>query len=329
MTIIDAASEVPRDRFDRPMVVPVDGGKLVPYTRCTTYVGCLEDTFNLGQWQQRMVALGLSSRPDLLLAVAAHHDDKDRMNKLCGEAREAAAASAGATTGTALHTLTERLDRGQPLGMIPDAYRPDLDAYEDATSCLTATHIEQFSVCDELEVGGTPDRIVELDGAHYIADVKTGSIEYGIGKIAMQLAVYAHSVGYDVASTERFDLPDLNHDRALVIHLPAGTGRCELVWVDIAAGWEAVKIATEVRQWRKRAKFKTLTRPFVVESSTPKVEQTERSLNPTNLDDRIAEADSVETLTRLWTEHRDEWTSEHTQLAAARKSLLATNAVAS
>src|SRR5689334_2925212 len=66
------APQVPRDRWQRPLVVPPKGGKPVAYTRCTTFVGCLEDTFNLSRWQQRMVALGLNDRPDLLLAVAAH-----------------------------------------------------------------------------------------------------------------------------------------------------------------------------------------------------------------------------------------------------------------
>ena len=247
-----SAVQVPRDRWQRPLVIPRDGGKPVAYTRCTTYVGCLEDTYNLARWQQRMVALGLASRPDLLLAVSAHRDDKTQLNRICSDAQEAAAAHAAATTGTALHALTDRLDRGLPLGVIPEAYQADLAAYEKETAELAPVEIEAFTVLDTLQIGGTPDRVVEFRGSRYIADVKTGSIQYGIGKIAMQLAVYSRSSLYDPATAERTGL-GVDQNNAIVIHLPAGEGRCELHWVNIAAGWEAVQLATKVRTWRARS----------------------------------------------------------------------------
>ena len=185
-----------------------------------------------------------------------------------------------------------------------------------------------------MKIGGTPDRIVEVDGRHYIADVKTGRIDYGTAKIAMQLAVYAHSVGYNVETTERFDLPPVDLEWALVIHLPAGEGRCELVWVDIGTGWEGVRLAGHVRDWRRRDKFKTLTRPFTSSTSTttkaPPVSRevvAETRGDSKSLADRIAEAESVDDLTNLWRENARQWTSEHTELASARKSLLVANAL--
>lgn len=132
--VFDApAKTVERDRYGRPLIVPVRGGKAKAYTRCTTFVDCLDDKFNLQQWQQRMVALGLASRPDLLLAVSAHAEDKNHLNRITGEARDAAAASAAATTGTAIHALTEKIDRGEELPPIPEAYRADLEAYRRET----------------------------------------------------------------------------------------------------------------------------------------------------------------------------------------------------
>ena len=250
---------IPRDGWGRPLVIPPGGGKPIAYTRCTTYVGVLEDTYNLARWQQRMVALGLASRPDLLLAVSAHGDDKQQLNKICADAQEAAAAHAAATTGTALHALTERLDRGLPVGVIPDAYLADLAAYEKKTARFTPVEIEKFTVLDELQVGGTPDRVLEFEGRRYIGDVKTGSIEYGIGKIAMQLAVYSRSSLYDHVTGNRAGL-SVDQNNAIVVHLPAGEGRCELHWVNIAAGWEAVQLATSVRAWRTR---KGLSAPLV------------------------------------------------------------------
>lgn len=260
--LIDTATApIPRDRFGRPLVVPPGGHKAVGYTRCTTYVGCLDDTYNLSKWQQRMVAIGLADRPDLLLAVSAtQRDDKSGLDRIAGQAMEAAKAGAASTTGTALHALTERIDRGEQLPIVPAAHLDDLDAYRAATRELEPVLIEQFTVLDELRIGGTPDRVVRYRGAGYIADVKTGSIDWAAGKIAMQLAVYARSMPYDHGTGERTPYPfPVDTGRGIVIHLPAGTGKCELHWVDLDAGWNAVRLAGKVRDWRAR---KDLLQPW-------------------------------------------------------------------
>lgn len=242
--------EVERDRYGRPLIRPADGGKPVAYMRATTLAGSLEDTFNLSRWQCRMVATGLIDRPDLALAVAAHRDDKKRLDAICEDALEAAKGHAAATTGTALHSLTEQLDRGQAPASVPEAYRADLDAYTAATRDLNHILIEQMMVLDDLKVAGTPDRVVEYQGKRYIADLKTGSIQWGIGKIACQLALYAHALPYDTETGTRGDPHGADLNNAIVIHLPAGTGTCTLHWVNIKAGWEAVQLATQVRAWR-------------------------------------------------------------------------------
>jgi hypothetical protein len=308
--------EVPRDRWGRPLIKPIDGqGRAKAYTRATTYVGCLEDTFNLAKWQQRMVALGLAARPDLLLAVSAHSDDKRRLDDICAEAREAAAASSAATTGTALHRLAERLDRGEDVAVPPMA-AADLDAYRRATTGIDWLHIEQITVHDELKVAGTPDRIGRIGGRGRIYDLKTGSIEWGMGKIAMQLALYARSRLYDIATGQRTDL-DVDLERAVIIHLPAGEGRCELVEVDITAGWEAVQLATQVRAWRAR---KDLASPVAL--VTGAAAPVDPAPQPDPLTVAIAEAGDVDALTALWQQHRATWTDAHTALAGARKQQL-------
>lgn len=263
-----AAPPIPRDRWHRPLVAPPEGGKPRAYTRCTTYVDCLDDKYNLQVWQQRMVALGLADRPDLLLAVSAHRDDKKHLNTLTEQAREAAAAGAAATTGTALHALTERLDRDQPLGAVPDTYRADLDAYRAATEgTVEPLLIEAFTVHDELMIGGTPDRVLRYGQCGYIGDIKTGSIDYSAGKIAMQLAVYARSMPYDHVTQTRSPYPvEVNTQWGLVIHLPAGTGTCELRWIDLDAGWRGVQLATQVRAFRRDTKPFT---PFIAGYSPP------------------------------------------------------------
>jgi hypothetical protein len=241
--------EIARDRWDRPLVIPPEGGSALPYTRCTTFVGSIEDTYNLSRWQQRMVAVGLSQRPDLVLAAAAHRTDRDKLNGIVEDAMEAAAAHAGATTGTALHAMAETYDRGEDVGVVPAAYQADLDAYVEATADFTATHIEQFTVHDPWRIGGTPDRVVNFNGQRYIADIKTGDIKWGYLKMAAQLAVYARSKTYDVATGAR-GMHGADLQRGIIIHLPAGTGTCDLYWIDLVQGWECVKLCRQVRGMR-------------------------------------------------------------------------------
>jgi len=295
---------IPRDRYGRPLVVPPEGGAPMPYTRCTTYVSVLEDTYNLSRWQQRMVALGMADRPDLVLAAGAHRDDKAELDRIVAQALDAAQAHAAAGVGTSLHKLTEQLDRGQIPGPVPEAYRADIDAYAAATANLEMVGIERFTVLDELKIGGTHDRTVRYQGRTYIADIKTGSIEYSALKIAMQLAVYSRSVLYDHRTRTREPL-DVDTDRAIVIHLPAGQGRCELHWVDIAAGWEAVQVATQVRDWRRRTGLLTPITDPVTEAA-----------------EKIKAAMSAEELTQIWQQHQSVWTDDLTALARARKAEL-------
>lgn len=322
-------ADIPRDRWGRPMVlVPGSTTKRTAYTRCTTYVGCLEDTYNLSKWQMRMTALGMAERPDLLLAAAAHRDDKGKLNEIVEQALDAASAHSSATIGTALHALTERHDRGQALGTIPADYKADLDAYVARTAALKMLMIETFVVHDGLKIGGTFDRLVEVNGERYIADLKTGQIELGAGKIAMQLAVYANSDLYDIATGQRSVLAGVNKERAIVIHLPAGTGECRLYWVDIARGWEAVTLATAVRGWR--SKSRDLLEAFDMDTATSVVaeylgpievvEPPRAELDPITLAINLAMSESA--LTEAWSTHRDLWTPAHTGLAKQRKAQL-------
>ena len=319
MTIVTPPPAIERDRYNRPLVTPPGGGKKVAYTRCTTYIDVLEDKYNLQKWMQRMVALGLASRPDLLLSVNAHREDKRALDRICENAREAAAASAAATTGTALHALTELIDRGQelPAGLSANVLA-SLEAYRQATAELTATHIEQFCVQDHLQIGGTPDRVVKYQGTSYIADLKTGSIEWGVLKIAMQLSVYARSHTYDVATGTRGEHGADLH-RGLVIHLPVvedpKDAVCTLHWVDIMQGWHAVIVARDVREKRK-LKFSDLASPF----GDDLLAQLQASVP---LEDQIAACATADDVRALWSDHAAEWTDALTEAAKKHIEALA------
>ena len=251
-----AEVEVPRDRYGRPMIVPPKGGKPVPYTRTTTVAGSLDDGTALVAWKLHMAATGLTLRNDLLLSPAAYRDNKLEMDKLVEDAMEAAGATKQANIGTALHTLTEKLDRGEDLGVIPDDYVADIQAYAEATKHFTNINIEQFCVLDKYKIAGTPDRIVEYKGEKFISDLKTGSISYP-SKIAMQLAVYAHGLPYDPATATRSSWGDINMEKGIIVHLPAGSGQCTLHFVDLVHGWKGIELAMKVRKHREKKNIST------------------------------------------------------------------------
>ncbi|MGZ0147171.1 hypothetical protein ACXJJ3_08875 [Kribbella sp. WER1] len=304
--------EIRRDRWGRPLVVPPGGGKPTAYTRCTTYVGTIEDTYNLSKWQQRMVALGLSDRRDLQLAVAAHREDKSKLNAVCESAIEAAKGSAAATTGTALHAITETHDRGQEVGTLPDDAQADLNAYIAATKDFKPIHIEQFMVLDSLKIGGTPDRISRYGGKRYVTDLKTGSLDYGFLKIAAQLAVYARSLPYDVETGKRLEPHGAELDRGVIVHLPAGSATCTLYWIDLLVGWDVVTLSRRVREKRalpQRALLSPIGGPNANTTPVPAANEI-----PT-LAEQISSAVTPDDVRALWREHASQWTDELTQLA--------------
>lgn len=253
-----SAVEIDRDRYGRPLVVPPGSKKAVAYTRATTIANSLDDASALVAWKMRMTAIGLTSRPDILLSINAAQEDKLAVNSYIEEAMEVAGASKAANIGTALHAYTERMDLGQELGAVPAEWLPDLMAYKEATSILNNEFVEQFCVLDKYKIAGTPDRVVEYKGEKFIADIKTGRIDHP-NNIAIQLAIYANGLPYYPATASRGSWGDINQEKAIIIHLPAGTGTCKLVWIDIKEGKKGLDFAMKARKWRDQ---KGLTTPF-------------------------------------------------------------------
>ncbi|MCM8548808.1 hypothetical protein [Streptomyces sp. STCH 565 A] len=299
---------VPRDGWGRPIVVPRAGGKPKGYTRTTTFIDCIEDKSALIDWGKRMVLVGTTKRPDLVDKARPldpeSPDDKKRLNELAEQATDASGANDKREKGTHLHGLSELVDAGQPLPAgLPARDVEDMAAYLMETSPLTVKAVEQFVVVDELGVAGTFDRMAEYDGpgpdgapisGNFIADVKTGSVEYGGLKMAAQLACYSRGVKYDfarfpvnaqdkaaVASFKKrvidmqeaeaaySPLPPVNQDWGIIIHLPAGKGECTLYWVDLNLGWEAAELALRIRELR--SKGRKAMKPFVVQATADEV----------------------------------------------------------
>lgn len=242
------------------------------YTRVTTYADAITEGYNLTAWKLRRAVFGASQRRDYLTRIASLTlDDRDRddLDEIVARCLEAAGPNA-ADLGTALHALTERLDRGEDLGTPPEEVLPDLAAYTALTSGLIRyAHREARVVCDQLECAGTPDGhayIAEPCPAGcgpevlHIIDTKTGSIRYP-GKMATQLAIYSRSDLYDPATGERTPV-EVCQQWGAIIHLPVETGECAPYWLDLEHGWRGAELCGPVREWH-RAKADDVLRPFV------------------------------------------------------------------
>jgi hypothetical protein len=250
------------------------------YTRTTTYIDCIEDKSNLQMWHKRMVLIGAALDPTLTDGVLdrfeALSDEekakeaKDWLNRRAESAAEKAGASEKADKGTFLHGLSELVDEGKEL---PDDVDfgdvIDMDSYRRATTDFNIVHMEKLVVLDEFKVAGTPDRISTWHGSEplvapdghvfaedelIITDLKTGTVDYGALKMAMQLAIYAHSKLYDPETGKREDLGKINLEWGIIMNCPAGSGETTLYWADLTMGWAAVRIAREIRQLRSTGK---------------------------------------------------------------------------
>lgn len=231
------------------------------YKRTTNFIDVLQDEYKLKEWDRRLTATGMAENPELVLSALALRPDRDvqqtpeekqQLQQIANKAKEYAKGSAAASIGTSLHTFTQWMDEGKELGFVPEPYPADLEAYRLATKDIEWTNIESFRVYDDWKVGGTTDRIGWYRGRLTIFDIKTGKLFFKAGP-AMQLAMYARSTRYDIATDTRLpDVDELRLDVGYVIHLPAGSGKCELLPVNIGNGWQACRLAKAVWDIRSR-----------------------------------------------------------------------------
>lgn len=336
-----AKDEPEFDRYGRYVIPHPTTGKKTSWTRATTYAKSISDTYALGQWMLRMAVKGVATRPDLYaLAAATPIEDKDGLNRIAEDAKEAAAAKAGANLGTALHSFTEQIDRGEQPN-VPEPWARDVAAYKQ----MLATHgikilpqyMERKVVVPEISVAGTFDRIVDRGGLK-IGDLKTGQdLSFGWLEISVQLAIYSRATHLWTPSTRTFEpMPPVDQDVALVFHLPVGKATAVLYEVDIAAGWQAAQLCGQVRDWRKRRDLAKAisTAPAVaapVAATQPALVSTGRkSTNgsgSSGLHALITKAASLDELTRLWTDANaiGAWTNAHTDAAKKRRTQLETS----
>lgn len=243
-------------------------GRSALYTRVTTWISAIEDTFNLGEWSNRGVAYGMALRPSLCVRArnVDVNDDvpsvKTELDAIAQEAKQSAGWMEKANLGTAFHTTTDMLDRGQRLpASLDDTTSKMLDAYAEKTACWEYAHIEQGMVNDTLRTYGTPDRLryvgqdAHWDSGHRklrVTDLKTGSIEYGWQKMELQLGCYALSDLYDPDTGIRTEL-DIDQEYGEIVHVPYGVGTATVYKIPLGPAIEALTdLVPRVRAWRSR-----------------------------------------------------------------------------
>lgn len=302
-------SEAPRTDFEtngngQYKVKRPSDGKMVGYTRVTTYIACLEDTTALEKWKARILLEGvaagdsaevvstvndLAHNRDLAIEKARRKDRKGKlepgelatyvngawadfkrgMDRLADEVFEVGGGREKATKGTDIHALcaTAAVEGIQPIadmlteGTITASDFADVEAFLAALEALGAKviEVERVIVNDALKVAGRLDYVVmvklpgETRGRRRVLDLKTGRVDYGTGKIAMQLGLYAESEGYDLETHEREDLK-VDRAKAILLHLPAGSGKASAHVVDLTLARKGNRLAGDVRAWRNEGK---------------------------------------------------------------------------
>lgn len=260
---------------------PENPGKTLRYSRPSGFAKCLDDEEALVNWRIWKAMEGVARSKALQTQVVATRDeDKVEKKALREKAMDRGAANERADQGTGLHAMTVRAEDTRDVSFDPpEQFSRDLDAYTSAlaTYGLVTEMSEVHMVNDELRAAGTADRIYRAtrrlhtpagswieEGELVLGDLKTGAkLDFAAPGFAVQIALYANSKLYDIHTERRLPTPPIRRDWGLLIHLPVGTARCDVLWADLEVGMFGAWLAKEVKEWRRKWKNGTHDMPPV------------------------------------------------------------------
>lgn len=291
MTVLDAGNrtpDIPRDHNGWPLVPDPDQPDKT--LRCMRPSGLakkfLADTYTLKQWELRTVAKGAGLRPDLgqMAAALDIREDRDNLNSLAQQMSIAGGRETAANTGTAIHTVLEKLLNGEPCDIAPDL----ADTIDAIRRCLAENDVkavpgwvEAFVICPQVPAAGSPDAYVTTNktGSRPVTfDLKTSQhdprgyntpIEH-----AAQLSCYSHATHAWAGPGQplRPILDNLNPDLGVILWAPAGSSHAELIGIDLKAGWQYVRLALDVKEIRTRNVAQETVITLPVEDEPPPAE---------------------------------------------------------
>ena len=250
---------------------PDDPSKTLRYSRDSGYAKVLDDEKALEAWRIFKAMTGVARSKALAAEVNACKDeDKAQKEALRNKALDKGSANEKADMGTALHAMTARVEDETDIAFDPpEQYVPDLTAYTDAltTYGLISEMSEVHLVNDDFRAAGTADRIYRLtkllvapDGARIepgeliLGDLKTGKLNFSLPNYCVQTFLYASSKLYDVVAERRLPTPPIRQDWTLLIHLPVGAARCEVLWCSMEVGRFGAEMARDIKEWRRKWK---------------------------------------------------------------------------
>lgn len=255
---------IPRDRMQRPLIIPPGGGKPVAYTRVSTFAKALSDNDSLSQWKRKMIVEGVLANPGLLqdlmhaASCASPATRPDLINRYIEAFHDAGGGNVGSKWGTALHGLTEFVDADgwvPEQGTIPADLFDALHRYIALVRDIEMIACEGFVVVDEIKAAGSYDRIMLLpDGRLVIGDIKTGpKIHSNVAETQIQLACYARGVHYAPDGTREVGpLEGIDTSMGVLIQISRDNTGDRLLELDLDQGWEDAQVALDVRKRRSR-----------------------------------------------------------------------------
>ena len=230
----DPPPQVPRDQYERPIIVAPDGSGAESYLRASK-LGKVTRGRNLIKWDERNIVYGMSRGHHLVVRAQGvrtltARPDLAVLEDVADKAKIIAGADAGAMTGSGMHALHARRVAGEDLSWLDPTTLRCLDAI---TALLDPRIFEiivtegdddlgrTFVVHDRLRAAGSFDLVVRLlvdltwpdgvtipRGMILVVDLKTGKITstpyWGMEFTGQQL-VYAEGDPYRPGTTHLAD----------------------------------------------------------------------------------------------------------------------------
>jgi len=231
MTVIatdDDTDVFTRDGKGRPLILHPETGKVVAYTRISTFASTLTSKYLStydGWWGMRAYHLF----PEQARMIATAPDQKGQQ-KAMDSLLQAAGKHEKRDTGQRRHTRVRQFITKSPLlPALPDDAYAELQAVADTVRSLgTITGVEVPLVFDDWRVAGSADYVgVGEDGRPFVADLKTGDSRFGNStdiEWCLQLVAYSKGHRWEHHTQTRGEKVCPTQPRLYIIHAPQSSG---------------------------------------------------------------------------------------------------------